>query len=68
MDQIVYADITEHNGIRLVKIKCPYCKKNHSHGAGKVSDPPVLGQRGSHCGLGNYILTTVRQKKFPDSA
>ena len=65
MDPVVFADITEYNGLRLVKINCPFCKKKHSHGAGRLADPPVLGQRGSHCGKGNYILTTVRQKKSP---
>ena len=68
MDPFVFADITESNGIRLVKINCPYCKKRHSHGAGRVEDPPVLGQRSAHCGNGSYILTTVRQKKSPVSA
>jgi hypothetical protein len=39
-----------------VFVRCPYCFKRHSHGGGD-GVRPLLGSRGSHCGLGEYTLT-----------
>lgn len=52
VDEIVVRGI---HGAAIVRIRCPYCRKKHSHGLG-VLERPVLGQRLAHCGKGSYIL------------
>jgi hypothetical protein len=39
-----------------IRVLCPFCGKVHSHGGGDVTGKPTLGQRGAHCGRGEYIL------------
>lgn len=52
VDEIIIRGI---QGAAVGKIRCPYCRKKHSHGLG-ILDRPVLGQRMAHCGKGSYIL------------
>jgi len=50
-------DIKKSEYCYTLKIKCPYCSKVHSHGGGPSKDAPILGHRGSHCGvLGGYNI------------
>lgn len=49
---------------QLVVFQCPYCRKEHRHGAGKNSEPGSAdGHRMSHCangedsdGIGYYVI------------
>ena len=52
VDEIIIRGI---QGAALAKIRCPYCRRKHSHGLG-IIEHPVLGQRMAHCGKGSYIL------------
>lgn len=41
-----------NKGQRLLKIDCPYCRKEHTHGGGNVADGDITqfgGHRLSHC-------------------
>ena len=40
-----------------VLVLCPYCGKQHSHGAGEKTEQPRLGYRSADCKLGEYSLT-----------
>jgi hypothetical protein len=40
-----------------VLVLCPYCGKQHSHGAGEKSGQPMLGWRSAGCQQGEYRLT-----------
>ncbi|MBI4614453.1 MAG: hypothetical protein HY720_12640 [Planctomycetes bacterium] len=52
---------------RTFKIRCPFCRKTHIHGAGLDDGSPVesyLGHRVAHCLSGEnpgYILTLSPQ-------
>ena len=55
-----------NKGQRLLKIDCPYCGKEHTHGGGNVSNGDIEmfgGHRLSHCesGLKNegYMLSVL---------
>lgn len=49
---------TYSNGSRSLVVACPYCGELHTHGF-------ELGDRGSHCGGGSYLL--VDPGKFMDA-
>jgi len=45
-----------NKGQRLLKIDCPYCGKEHTHGGGNFSDGEITmfgGHRLSHCESGS---------------
>ena len=48
--------IKKQNKIWRVIVTCPFCHKTHRHGGGELTGEPILGQRGSHCGRGDYTL------------
>lgn len=52
-----------HQHVWLLKVRCPYCHKQHTHGggAGQQPDPDLLGLRTAHCVTnelhGSYAIT-----------
>jgi len=48
--------LKSNNTIWNIRVLCPFCGGIHKHGGGYVTSKPTLGERGSHCGRGSYIL------------
>lgn len=53
-------EIVEFQGVRLLKVDCPFCGKVHTHGGGYLDDDweQFLGYRVSHCGGNGYFNDT----------
>lgn len=49
-------NIKKENKIWRLVVACPFCRKSHRHGGGYITGEPLLGQRASHCGNGDYTL------------
>ena len=41
---------------RQIKVECPYCGENHTHGYPKKGEALTISHRGAHCGKGGYFL------------
>lgn len=41
--------VEKSQGVNLITIRCPYCRKGHRHGGGSSKFKPELGHRTSHC-------------------
>lgn len=46
-----------------VVVRCPYCGKQHTHGAGSPAEDPrrFLGHRIAHC-AGSYVLVEMHER------
>ena len=46
----------------LIRVKCPYCSKTHTHGGGFPEDPLSFPMwRTSRCGRGEYQITAGKK-------
>ena len=40
--------VFDHDGVRVVRVRCPFCRRRHVHGFPRVNAEP--GVRLDHCG------------------
>lgn len=62
--------VDTYDGKRIGKVLCPNCKKKHTHGLGKVTEPieSFLSHKLSHCFKKNvigYYLTLKEGVQVP---
>ena len=62
---IVYGKLLRSRYYRRWVVRCPYCGRTHTHGAGEAGQDPMgfLGGRIAHCHRGHYEIRLA-----PDTA
>jgi len=55
MRDVHIIDVKESDGVRTVRVGCPFCGQYHTHGWPKA-ELTSPGHRSSHCGLGAYFI------------
>ncbi len=62
---VVYGKLRRERYCQRWVVRCPYCKRTHTHGAGEAGQDPLgfLGGRIAHCHLGHYEIRLA-----PDTA
>lgn len=48
------------DGTPLVKVRCPFCGRAHTHGNPRDSRAGIIGHRVAHCGGGEYVIEVAR--------
>ena len=55
--------IKDFFNVRQIIVRCPFCKKHHSHGGGSIDHEikDYIGPRVAHCGKGSYEIREIRK-------
>jgi hypothetical protein len=61
---INYFDVPD--GSVALKVDCPFCPEEHTHGGGNDIDHVLLGSRSSHCSNGSYELVVDEHTSHED--
>lgn len=46
----------------VIRVRCPYCQRIHTHGGGDKDGFIELGPRLAHCGAGDYRLIDTKEQ------